>query len=191
MNKNELDVSKVFQTYIAFSGDVDKTAIALNEDREIILQLASAENWPAKVKQWNTLHTGDPKDVQIQINRAINYVQAHRLRSVVDRVIQHLGGGSDKELVDRLTVVTKHGAEFKSRILTDLVKAAESCQLMTQRALGDTAAERPEDGPERKGSDIALQVLQALNAADESGLDSVAVVRKQLDNGTVSKPSGA
>jgi hypothetical protein len=61
-----------------------------------------------------------------------------------------------------------------------LVKAAEACQQMSARALGDTVAERPDD-PGQKGSSIALQVMKAMNAADSSGLSSVELVRKQLN----------
>jgi hypothetical protein len=179
VNKNTLDVAQIFQTYITFCGDVDRTAVALNLDAVTIEQLAQAENWKRKAEQWNGLREGDPRDVQIQINRAVNYVQAHRLRALLDLVIADLQDESKGKLIDRLTVNTKNGPEFKTRALTDLVKAAEACQLMTQRALGDTSEERPEEQGS-KGSNIALLVMKALSAADETGLDSVAIVRKQI-----------
>jgi hypothetical protein len=180
VNKNVLDVAQIFQTYIAFGGDVDKTSVALDLPAEDIRQLASAENWARKIDDWTKLREGDPRDVQIQINRAVNYVQAHRARALLDKVISHLSEGDAERLVDRLTVNTKNGPEFKTRALTDLVKAMESCQLMTQRALGDTVGERPEENGNVKGSNVALLVMNAMNAADETGLDSVAVVKKQL-----------
>lgn len=180
INKNTLDVSQIFQTYITFGGDVDKTAVALDIDPRTIRDLERAENWPAKVEEWNKLREGDPRDVQIQINRAVNYVQAHRLRQILDRVVSHLNEKPVEELVDLLTKTTKAGSEFTARPLTDLTKAIESCQLMTQRALGDTVAERPEESPDKGGSRVALQVMAAMNAADSLGLDSVAVVRKEL-----------
>jgi hypothetical protein len=175
-----IDVAQIFQTYIAFGGDVDKTSVALDLPAEDIRQLASAENWARKIDDWTKLREGDPRDVQIQINRAVNYVQAHRARALLDKVISHLSEGDAERLVDRLTVNTKNGPEFKTRALTDLVKAMESCQLMTQRALGDTVGERPEENGNVKGSNVALLVMNAMNAADETGLDSVAVVKKQL-----------
>lgn len=183
MDKNGLDVSKIFQTYLVFGGDVDRTAVALNEDAEIISELALQENWKAKLGQLSKITDGDSKELQVQINRAVNYVQAHRIRSIVDKVVSHLSTKSAEELVDLFTKVGRNGeSEFSSRPLADLVKAAETCQAMTQRALGDTAAERPaeESSKNSKGSNISLQVMAAMNAADAAGMNSVELVRKEL-----------
>ena len=180
VNKNLLDVSQIFQTYIAFAGDAERTAVALNMHVSEIRQLANAENWQAKVSEWTKLREGDPRDVQIQINRAVNYVQAHRLRSVIDKVVSHLSEMDAAGIVDTLTKNSAHGSEFSARPLTDLVKAAEACQAMTARALGDTIGERPEADPNAKGSSIALQVMAAMSAADKVGLDSVEIVKEQL-----------
>jgi hypothetical protein len=190
-DKNLLDVSQIFQTFLAFSGDVGKTSVALNIDVDTIQNLAASENWAAKISEWTKLREGDPRDVQVQVNRAVNYVQAHRMRSVIDKIISHLSGKSAEEVIDMLTTQGKHGSSFSSRPLTDLVKAAEACQLMTQRALGDTVAERPETPTEGKGSRVALLVMNAMNAADNMGLDSVAVVRKELQAPTTVLKSAA
>jgi hypothetical protein len=182
LDKNALDVSQIFQTYMAFGGDVDKTAVACNEDPETIAALANSENWKAKIAQLSKLTDGNSNELQVQINRAVNYVQAHRIRSIIDKVIGQLTEKDGKELIDLCTKVGKNGeAEFSARPLADLVKAAEACQAMTQRALGDTAAERPEEnGKSAKGSSISLQVMAAMNAADAAGMNSVEVVRKEL-----------
>lgn len=181
LNKNKLDTVRIYEAYLTFQGNEAKTAVACDTDVETVHALASAENWPAKVQNWSALTEGDPRTLQVQINRAINYVQATRLRSLLDKVIQHLGEGSAEELIAKLTVETAHGPQFKTRCLTDLVKAAESAQLMTQRALGDTPQESPDEAGERKGSSIGLSVLAALNAAEtDLKLDSIAVVKKQL-----------
>jgi hypothetical protein len=185
VNKNLLDVSQIFQTYMTFGGDAAKTAAALNLDKIVVEQLATSENWKQKVAEWNSILDGDSQDVQVQINRAVNYVQSHRLRAILDTVIQELAKKDGAELVDMLTVVTSSEdgpsrAELKTRPLTDLVKAAEAVQAMSQRALGDTAAERPDEPGNGKGSSIALLVMQAMNAAQDVGLDSAGVVRKQI-----------
>jgi hypothetical protein len=183
LNKNELDVSQIFQTYMVFGGDVDKTAVAINEDPEVVKALAVQENWQGKLAQVGKITDGDSKDLQVQINRAINYVQAHRIRSIVDKVVSHLSAKTAEDLVALFTKVGRDGSsEFSSRPLADLVKAAETCQVMTQRALGDTVAERPEEssGKSAKGANISLQVMAAMNAADAAGLNSVDVVRKEL-----------
>lgn len=180
-NKNELDVAKIFLTYTAFQGDAAKTAVTLDMAIEDVKSLAVSEDWNSKLESLNKL-SGDSKEVQVQLNRAVNYVQAHRVRSILDRVISQLSLSTGEELVDLLTVSGGEGrsAELKTRALTDLVKAIETAQLMTQRALGDTAAERVPEDDNKPGSAIALQVLRAMNAADQLGVDSAEVVRKQI-----------
>jgi hypothetical protein len=186
-SKDAWDVSKIFLTYSAFGGDVQRTAYALEMPVETVRDFAVSEQWESKLAEL-TKAKGDSKEAQIQINRAINFVQATRLRSVLDKVLSQLTGKTGEELVELLTVVRSSesgsSSEIKMRPLTDLVKALESTQLMTARALGDTEAERPKDTGEQKGSSIALKVLAAMNAADELGVDSVSVVRKQIEQET-------
>lgn len=180
VNKNALDVSQIFQTYLTFFGDADRTAIALNLDPVVVRDLARSENWSAKISEMDKLRDGDAKDFQIQLNRAVNYVQAHRLRSIFDRLITVLAEKSGEEMITLLSKSTRGSVEFSTRPLADLAKAVEACQAMTQRALGDTAAERPEDPGNQRGSRMALLVMNAMDAADKLGGDSVSVVREQL-----------
>jgi hypothetical protein len=184
MNKNLLDVSNIFQHYITFGGDVAKTAVALNLDPQDVRDLARVEKWSDKVEAWNQIRQGDSQDVQVQVNRAINFVQSHRMRSILDKIVSHLSTKDAEALVELLTTHGKNGSSFSARPLTDLVKGLEACQLMTQRALGDTAAERPDASKSVKGSSIALLVMNAMNAADSFGLDSAGVVKQQLTNPT-------
>lgn len=188
IDKNKLDTIRIFETFVAFSGDVTRTAVACNVSPDTVHALAKAEGWHAKVKEWTTLREGSTADVAVQVNRAVNFVQAHRLRSLVDKVVTELSRLEPAELVSRLSSVSTKGTGdnavtreiFSARALTDLVKAAESAHLMTQRALGDTAQERPENGETRKGSSIALLVQQAMSAADEVNVPSVELVRQNL-----------
>lgn len=181
VNKNDVDVSRIFEAYIAFMGDTGKVAAALDVDEFIVKNLATVENWGQKLKQWHSLGDGDPRDVQVQINRAINFVQSHRLRAVLDKLVGKLHKMTPEELIDALTVNTKYGSEVKVRALTDLAKAAEAVQLMTQRALGDTDAERPDQNPNTKGSQIMLSVAAAMQAAENPKLDSAGVIKEQLN----------
>lgn len=181
MNKNNLDVASIFEHFIVFGGDVNKTAVALDLDPQDVQQLATGEKWSEKVERWNVLRQGDSQDMQVQLNRAVNYVQSHRMRSILDKLVSHLSTKTAEEIVDILTTNTTHGANFSTRALTDLVKGIEACQAMTQRALGDTAAERPDPSSGQKGSSIALLVMNAMSAADSIGLDSVGVVKAQLN----------
>lgn len=179
VNKNPLDVSQIFQTWITFGGDVRRTSVALNIDEITIENLIKMEGWGEKLKQWNEIKDGGSQDAQVALNRAINLVQAHRIRSILDKIIGVLSSETGEQLVARFTVANKNGGEFKARCLTDLVKAVESAQLMTARALGDTAANRP-DPEGKKGSSIALNVLAAMNAADASDLGAAELVRQEL-----------
>jgi len=179
MDKRLIDVAKVFQTYITFNGDIDRTAAAIDMPREDVRKLAESEQWTEKIKEWNELRDGNNKDLQVQINRAVNFVQAHRLRNVVDRIIQYFNNLQEQQLIDLLTESTPKGSKFNTRPLTDLVKAAEACHVMSQRALGDSNAPA-DDNTKGGGSSVALAVMKAMAAAEEKDLGAVAIVTKQL-----------
>jgi len=179
--RNEADISRIFESYIQFLGDTAKVSVALDIEEHLVKNLAAVEGWDKKLKQWQQQISGDPREFQVQVNRAINFVQAHRLRTVLDKVVGKLHSMTADELIDALTVNTKYGSEVKTRALTDLVKGAEAVQLMTQRALGDTDAERPKSDPNNKGSQIMLSVAAAMQAAGELGISSTQVVHKQLN----------
>lgn len=178
------DSIQVFDTLCAFNGDVPRAAIALNLTQAEVRGMLISNNWAPMIAERNKLREGSTQDESIVVNRAINYVQAHRLRGLVDRVASELNKLEPDALVDLLSSKSKGkngevSRTFSARALTDLVKAAESCHLMTQRALGDTPTEHT--APEGKaGSSIALLVQQAMTAADCLGVSSVEVVREQL-----------
>jgi hypothetical protein len=178
VNKNNLDVAHIFQTYIAFNGDVPRCSLALDLPQPVIRALATDERWDDKLKDWSQLAEGDLRDAQVQINRAVNYVQASRMRSIVDGLISEFLKKTPAELMLLFTKATKDGSEFLTRPLTDLVKAAEACQIMTQRALGDKNSD-DKDTP-TSGSKMSLLVQRAMAAADQVDLDSVGVVKKSL-----------
>ena len=179
MDKRQIDVVNAWQTYIAFNGDVGRTAAAVQVPPEAIARIEAQECWRAKLDAWQGLAQGDTKDHQIALNRAVSYVQSHRLRTLLDGIVSFFGERPVCDLMKSLTVKGKHGDEIKTRAVTDLVKAAETAQLMCARALGDTAGEHPK-ADENTGSQIALQVMAAMNAAGQVGLDSAQVVRKSL-----------
>jgi hypothetical protein len=176
LNKNNLDCAKVFEAFIAFSGDETRTAIACELEVEEVHALAIAENWASRLKNWNELANGDAKAVQIQINRAVSFIQGQRLRSVIDKLIQKLNELTPEELMVKLTA---ENGELRTRPIADLTKAAEAANLICSRALGDTPHERPEENGKR-GSSMALSVLAALNAAERLDIDSVSLVKEQL-----------
>jgi hypothetical protein len=181
VNKNLLDVSLIFQTYLALAGDAERTATAMAIPVQTVRDLANAEDWAGKAKMWNELRKGD-SELQITLNRAVNYVQAHRLRSILDVLISHIQSMDAADLISLLTETSEKSSKFTARPLADIVKAAEACQNMTAKALGDKAATSDDDGPKGKGhgASIAMMVQKAMAAADQTGISSVEVVRREL-----------
>lgn len=185
IDKNLIDVSQVFNLYLTFGGDAARTSVAANVPRETVVELARLEGWDAKVADLAVLKEASSGDVVVAMNRAVNFAQASRLRKLVDMVVSELITKSPEELVDALS--TKRydsetgkvvSSSFSARSLTDLVKAGEAAELMTQRALGDTVAERPEGSNDKKGSSIALMVQQAMSGAAMAGADPMPALRK-------------
>ena len=181
LDKNTLDVSRIFSTYLAFGGDLARTSqICDDVDPRAIHQLAAAERFAEKLEHLDYMK-GDDRDTQSKINRRVNYIQAHRLRTIIDKVLNDLEQKTPDELLKAMTVRTSNGLEFKPSLLTDLAKAAEVAHLMTQRTLGDTPAEQARDQQKIKGRDVALAVLAALNAAEEMVPGSIDLLRRELE----------
>src|SRR6267142_3743139 len=173
--KKILDPVQVFEAFVAFSGNIVRVSVATDTDIETIDRLAKEGQWHTRIKQLDELGMNNREETQRALNNGVNYIQATRLRSLIDRLIRHLGECSTEELMAKLT--TEKG-EWKTRSVTDLVKAAEAVQLMTQRALGQNPAS--DSNGKNKTSSIALSVMAALNASTDLGLDSVEVVKQQL-----------
>jgi len=177
-SKGLLNVSQIFQHWITFAGDAKRTAVALSIPVETIEALAAEEHWNDSLREWLELKDGSAQDVQTQISRAVNFVQAHRLRLVVDRMTSYLVDKSADELVELFTEDTEKSHKFSMRPLADLIKGAEAVQAMVQRALGDAPGDKSKPGTH--AANIAMMVQKAMLAADTKGLSSVAVVRQEL-----------
>lgn len=183
IDKNKFDISQVFNLYLTFGGDTARTSVAAQITQDEVRELAESEGWAAKVKDLATIKEGNSGDVVIALNRAVNYAQATRARMLVDMVISELIKKSPAELVDTLSAKKYDdegklaGSTFSARALTDLIKAGEIASLMSARALGDTAQERPEGAQSVKGSSIALLVQQAMTGAAMTGADPVKALR--------------
>lgn len=175
--KRDIDVSKVFLAYLSLQGDVQRTAFACDMDVETVRDLALGEQWASKIAQSSVLREQDT-NFQINLNRALNFVQARQLSGLVDAVLKKLS--DPVELDAALTTVTKNGSTFSTKPITDLVRAAEMIQNMTSRALGDVGANT--EGDKTSGASVGLSVARALNAvAANTGVDAVTIVKKSLD----------
>lgn len=180
--RKALNVPRLYEFYMVFSGDVARCSIATNVPEQTIRDLALEEKWDDRLHLWNELKL-DQTELQNYLNRSVNYIQAHRLRAIIDDYITELTQKTGKELVDLSTETTKEGQKISTRFLTDLVKATEACQNMTYRALGDNLREgtvNPSSGG--RGDSAAILVMKAMEAAEKDcRLSSAEVVKKQLN----------
>jgi hypothetical protein len=81
------------------------------------------------------------------MNRAVNFVQAHRMRLFVSKAMDHLASLTGQEFDDMMFPVTvdKNGRQsrhFTTRPFADLATAMEKAQALSYSALNDTAPER-------------------------------------------------
>jgi hypothetical protein len=187
VDKRKLDVSQVFLTYTALVGDVAKTAVALDLDPEIVDQLARDEGWNSKLQRVCLMSKGGkPGDFERAQNRALCFVQGHRLRTLLDGLLVRLQDLTPEQLADELTVTGAKGARhISARFVADLAAAAEKAHGLTYAALGDTAGERAHrDSPDEEMNASALHaaVLSALSAPNV-GCKSADVLVRELASG--------
>lgn len=157
--------------YAAFSGDVEKTSISSKVPAAIILALEHDFDWPTKLKR---LKSGaGVSDAEKTANRAVNYLQAQRMRDILERSIQLL---EDEEALVKALLkfkFTKEGevesVEVNPKAVLDLTKALETAQNMSYRALGDKLPTQADTVNEKdKGTGGNLNsVRDVLNALQE------------------------
>jgi hypothetical protein len=172
----EIDRENAFLLYAAFTGDLERTAAALGVRPKDVLLVATEENWNEKLKGILDLNkSGKPGDIERAINRALNFVQAHRLRMIIERVIKRLTNMTPEELEEYLfTSTNKAGDEISklsTRALADLASALEKCHSLSYQALNDSMQERAKrndgDGGVSVG-DMSVRIAEAMSKAAAS-----------------------
>lgn len=147
---------QAFLLYTLFCGDAIKTAHALGVPPEMVITCSKKEGWDEKVSEITRLRKSDkPGDLERAINRAINYVQAHRYRQQLERVLQRIMSWDPNKFDDLLvtTSTDKLGNikyQFSTRAFADLASAMERAHMLTYMALGDLSQDRS-----RRKEDIA------------------------------------
>lgn len=140
------DREQAFLLYATFCGDLEKTAHALNVRPVEVLRMVDEEGWNERLKSIIELKkSGRPGDIERAINRALNFVMAHKFRLFLERVLSRVTGMSPEEFETYLlTNETKDGSfsRLSTRALADLASAMEKAQAMSYSALNDTAPER-------------------------------------------------
>lgn len=150
MNKNSTDISQVFLVFMALIGDVEKTAIALDLEPAYVAELAEKEQWNEKIARVSVMSkSGNEGDWERAQNRALNFVQCHRLRRIIDDQLLYL-----QELErDRVMLSGKANDKISARVFADLAAAMQKIHEMTYSALGDTVKERTVKAEQDKAPD--------------------------------------
>jgi hypothetical protein len=163
---------ELFQLFAIYCGDVRRCALAANVDEATVQAKALEGAWKEKIALLVDLRTSaKPGDSERGINRAVNFVQAHRWRNHLQRVMNKLMSMSDDELNEMLIGITvdKSGVvrkQLNTRAFADLSSALEKCHALSYSALNDTATERRERGDEQEehktAAELHLGITQAM-----------------------------
>lgn len=157
-----VDKENAFLLYAVFCGDIARTAHALDISPVLVQALAEEHKWDQKLQPIIALKQSTRSgDVERAVNRALNFVQAHRYRLFLERVLRKLCGLSTHDLNAFLFPTELRGKTDRQRIyrslsaraLADLAAALEKAHSMTYLALNDTVTERKER--KEHGSDDA------------------------------------
>lgn len=195
----ELDREQAFLLYAAFCGDVERTAHALGVSAVDVLRIADDEKWNDKLKGIIELKkSARPGDVERAVNRALNFVQAHRMRLFVERIIHKLTGLNPDELheylfqKDAMSVGRNKKdpgqpiiVKLSTRAVADLASAMEKAQAMSYLALNDTAQERIKrkeaiEGNEA-GGELHAKIADAMSKLGKSRTPRALLFDAQLD----------
>lgn len=184
-----LDRENAFLLYATFCGDVERTAHALNISGAAVLKVAEDEGWNKKLAGIIELkRSNKPGDVERAINRALNFVQAHQFRLIVQRVIAKVTSMDEEDFRKYLlTSTTKEGLatpKLSTRALADLASALEKAQAMSYLALNDTAQERIKrneiDNGGTSGGELHAKIAQAMSEAGASSTPRAMLFDAQL-----------
>jgi hypothetical protein len=201
---------QVFMIFASLCGDVTKTAAAVGVRDIDIERMAQEGKWRDKLQAIITLkNSSDPATVERSVNRAMCFVQAHRMRLFLDRVVSRLEDMQPKEFEEYLltdsfdikTGQTKHA--INGRPLADISSALEKCHSLLYQALSDTAQDRnrreeQEGGSNQASGDLHQKIALAMSQIadvktpsqllDEAQLASAAVLAERVKV-TVTEPT--
>jgi len=189
-----IDRENAFMLYAAFTGDLERTAHAIGVRSMDVLRMADEDRWNDKLKGILELtKSSKPGDVERGINRAINFVEAHRLRLVIERAIARLTGMSVEEFEEYLftSATDKNGNNHKkltTRALADLASALEKAHSLSYMALSDTAQDRAKRNEAESGGGIPagemhVKIAEAMRKAGASNTPRAQLFDAQLQIG--------
>lgn len=186
-----LDREQAFLLYATFTGDVERVAHALNVRAVDVLRIADEDGWVEKLKPIVELKKSTrPGDMERAINRALNFVQAHKFRMFIDRVIFRLCGMGEDEfetmVMEKVSTTGHPYQALSTRAIADLASALEKCQSMSYQALNDTTQERVrrnEDNGEEKAGELHQRIAQAMSKVGKSSSIRAKLFDAQVEQG--------
>ena len=187
-----IDRENAFLLYATFCGDVVRTAHALNVPAQAVLAMAESEGWTGKLKPILDLSKSQkPGDLDRAVNRALNFVQCHKMRCLLERVLRELTDKSDAQLAEMTVEKTEtKGGDKRTKLCTrgfaDLTSALEKCHAMSYLALSDTAqdrSKRKEAGGDESVPDLHAAIAKAMAEAGASNTPRARLFDAQLAQG--------
>jgi hypothetical protein len=176
------DRESLFLLYVSHLGNVAATAADAGLDPILVQKFVDKLGWEKLIKPIQDLRSrAEPGDAEKAINRAINFAQAHRLRVVLQRILEYYLSLNTQQLHSAIA----SGRESRDSFLGDLAKLTtllDKAHSLTYLALGDSPVERRDRTKEATGEQLAVLPLETKLAdalAKALGNDSPAA--KQLD----------
>lgn len=171
----DIDRSQAFLLFSTNCGDLEKTAHALGVSPVALLRVVDEEGWVKRLEPiLEKIKSQRAGDLERGISRALNFVQSHRFRLVLERALRMMTNWTDKEMEDYLLPqsFTKEGIPDSRKISTrwaaDFATALEKCHSMTYAALNDTATERvrrKDETPGESALDLHARIAAAMSGA--------------------------
>ena len=166
-------IDKAFLVYLATAGDVRKTSVICRLPQARIQYIIEKENWAPKLEALEGLRKeGKHQQVAIELSRVASFVQASRMRELVDRGMDFVASLKNEKL---FVHTSDRGARsVTAKVIIDLAKAMETAQACCARALGDKSVGEPLLGKDEAERSTALEVYESLTKLQsEPATDSV------------------
>jgi hypothetical protein len=191
--KETLDVSRIFLTYAAYAGDVLETARAADCTIADVLFLAKVEDWDTKLSELKiptngSDNKGNPQEELKKRNRMACYIQALRLRGLIDRTLKQIY--ENQENLEKFCIERDKRGEpfFSMRPLKDLMDSAERVHALMYRALGDVITKEEKDGEGKDQfpalKELHLTVIQQMNKMGAEELEEMKIKPAEKEAGT-------
>jgi hypothetical protein len=171
--KEALDVSKIFLSFLACGGDAVATCQLAECELDDVLWLSKVELWDRKLQTYGVV-PGETDEQSLERTRRRNrmslYIQAQRLRGIVDQTLHQIYENTDNLMAYSQERDKKGKPFFSTKPVRELVDAAEKIHGMLYRSLGDVVDRDDKKGPRALDSvrELHLTVIQQLQSAGGS-----------------------